>query len=483
MPIHFGTDGWRAVISDTFTFSNLRLVTQAIADAIASGSWMNGDHDPNNKTVVVGYDTRFLSDRYAQDVARVMAANGLKVYLSQSDAPTPAISYAVRHLNAIAGVMITASHNAPRYNGVKLKSPYGGSASPEQCRRVEVYLNDNEAQVRGPNLMDFEQARSMGLIQRFNPIPDYHNHLRKLIDFDAIAENPQQIVVDSMYGSGRGVIRTLLQGTGCEVYELRNEMNPGFGGVHPEPIAKHLGPLSGAISIGKGSIGLATDGDADRIGAMDERCNFVDPHKVMALALKYLVEHRGYTGSVVRTVSTTRMIDRLAKKYGLVLHETPVGFNHIADWMMAEDVLIGGEESGGISFKGHIPEGDGILMGLLLVEMVAVTGKTLGELVQELLDEVGPAHYERVDLRLKHPVAKDKMTEYLLNNRPETIGGEPIVDITSTDGVKYILGDDSWLLVRPSGTEPVLRVYAEGRSPQMVREMMTYGQQIAASIV
>ncbi|HPO57353.1 MAG TPA: phosphoglucomutase/phosphomannomutase family protein, partial [Anaerolineaceae bacterium] len=203
MPIHFGTDGWRAVISDTFTFSNLRLVTQAIADAIASGSWMNGDHDPNNKTVVVGYDTRFLSDRYAQDVARVMAANGLKVYLSQSDAPTPAISYAVRHLNAIAGVMITASHNAPRYNGVKLKSPYGGSASPEQCRRVEVYLNDNEAQVRGPNLMDFEQARSMGLIQRFNPIPDYHNHLRKLIDFDAIAENPQQIVVDSMYGSGR----------------------------------------------------------------------------------------------------------------------------------------------------------------------------------------------------------------------------------------------------------------------------------------
>ncbi|HHY87361.1 MAG TPA: phosphoglucomutase/phosphomannomutase family protein [Chloroflexi bacterium] len=483
MPIHFGTDGWRAVISDTFTFSNLRLVTQAIADAIASGSWMNGDHDPNNKTVVVGYDTRFLSDRYAQDVARVMAANGLKVYLSQSDAPTPAISYAVRHLNAIAGVMITASHNAPRYNGVKLKSPYGGSASPEQCRRVEVYLNDNEAQVRGPNLMDFEQARSMGLIQRFNPIPDYHNHLRKLIDFDAIAENPQQIVVDSMYGSGRGVIRTLLQGTGCEVYELRNEMNPGFGGVHPEPIAKHLGPLSGAISIGKGSIGLATDGDADRIGAMDERCNFVDPHKVMALALKYLVEHRGYTGSVVRTVSTTRMIDRLAKKYGLVLHETPVGFNHIADWMMAEDVLIGGEESGGISFKGHIPEGDGILMGLLLVEMVAVTGKTLGELVQELLDEVGPAHYERVDLRLKHPVAKDKMTEYLLNNRPEAIGGEPIVDITSTDGVKYILGDDSWLLVRPSGTEPVLRVYAEGRSPQMVREMMTYGQQIAASIV
>jgi alpha-D-glucose phosphate-specific phosphoglucomutase len=485
MTIHFGTDGWRAVISDTFTFNNLRLVTQAIADAVATEGWLNGAGNglsPDPRVMVVGFDTRFLSDRYAAEASRVLAANGFTVYLAQADAPTPAISYAVRHLNAIGGIMITASHNAPRYNGVKLKAAFGGSASPEQCRKVEVYLNDNEAQARGPNLMEFEQARQLKLIQRFNPIPAYADHLRRLIDFDLIAENPQRIVVDSMYGSGRGVIRSILQGTGCEVFEIRGEMNPGFGGVHPEPIGRYLGALAGAISTGAGSFGLATDGDADRIGAMDERGNFVDPHKIMALALRYLVRKRGWRGSVVRTVSTTRMIDRLARQYGLTLHETPVGFNHIADYMLKEDVLIGGEESGGISFKGHIPEGDGILMGLLIVEMVADSGGSLVDLVDDLLAEVGPAYYERRDLRLKHPVAKDKMTARLQNEAPAQIGGEAIVEISTRDGVKYILSDDSWLLIRPSGTEPVLRVYAEGRSMEMVKELLKYGEEVAASV-
>ncbi|GAP11510.1 phosphomannomutase [Bellilinea caldifistulae] len=485
MTIHFGTDGWRAVISDTFTFNNLRLVTQAIADAVATDGWLNGTGNglvANPRLMVVGFDTRFLSDRYAAEAARVLAANGFTVYLAQADAPTPAISYAVRHLNAIGGIMITASHNAPRYNGVKLKAAFGGSASPEQCRKVEVYLNDNEAQARGPNLMEFEQARQLSLIQRFNPIPAYADHLRRLIDFDLIAENPQRIVVDSMYGSGRGVIRSILQGTGCEVFEIRGEMNPGFGGVHPEPISRYLGALAGAISTGAGSFGLATDGDADRIGAMDERGNFVDPHKIMALALRYLVKKRGWKGSVVRTVSTTRMIDRLARKYGMTLHETPVGFNHIADYMLKEDVLIGGEESGGISFKGHIPEGDGILMGLLIVEMVADSGGSLVDLVDDLLAEVGPAFYERRDLRLKHPVAKDKMTSRLQNEALAQIGGETIVEVSTRDGVKYILADDSWLLIRPSGTEPVLRVYAEGRSMEMVKELLKYGEVVAASV-
>lgn len=485
MTIHFGTDGWRAVISDTFTFNNLRLVTQAIADAVATDGWLNGagnglSLDP--RVMVVGFDTRFLSDRYAAEAARVLAANGFAVHLAQADAPTPAISYAVCHLNAIGGIMITASHNAPRYNGVKLKAAFGGSASPEQCRKVEVYLNDNEAQARGPNLMEFEQARQLKLIQRFNPIPAYSEHLRGLIDFDLIAENPQRIVVDSMYGSGRGVIRSILQGTGCEVFEIRGEMNPGFGGVHPEPISRYLGALAGAIATGAGSFGLATDGDADRIGAMDERGNFVDPHKIMALALRYLVKKRGWRGSVVRTVSTTRMIDRLARKYELPLHETPVGFNHIADYMLKEEVLIGGEESGGISFKGHIPEGDGILMGLLIVEMVADSGGSLVDLVDDLLTEVGPAFYERRDLRLKHPVAKDKMTARLQNEAPTRIGGEKIVEISNRDGFKYILSDDSWLLIRPSGTEPVLRVYAEGRSMDMVKELLRYGEEVAASV-
>jgi len=486
MTIHFGTDGWRAVISDTFTFNNLRVVTQAIADAVVSEYWVkkvDGATQPNLRRMVVGYDTRFLSDRYAQEVARVLAANGFTVFLAQADAPTPAISFAVLQSNSLAGVMITASHNAPRYNGLKLKSMLGNSALPEQCRRVEVYINDNEERARGPNLMEYDQARDVGLIQRFNPLEAYFTHLHTLINCDLIAENPQRFVVDSMYGSGRGVIKTFLHGTGCEINEIRGEMNPGFGGVHPEPIARYLGPLAGAISTGMGNFGLATDGDADRIGAMDERGNFIDPHKIMALALKYLVEKRGMSGAVVRTVSTTRMIDRLAKKYGLKLYETPVGFNHIADYMMSEDVLIGGEESGGISFKGHIPEGDGPLMGLLLVEMIAVYQSSLYEMVENLLVEVGPAVYERKDIRLSHPVSKVVMTQYLTKQVPIEIGGEKIAEVSSIDGVKYILADDSWLLIRPSGTEPVLRVYAEGRTPQMVKDLLSYGELVAQNVV
>ncbi|MCZ2127528.1 MAG: phosphoglucomutase/phosphomannomutase family protein [Anaerolineales bacterium] len=481
MPIHFGTDGWRAVISDTFTYGNLRMVSQAIADAVASEHW-NKSAAVDASKIIVGYDTRFLSDRYAGEVARVLAANGFNVLLAQSDSPTPSISYAVKHRNAIAGVMITASHNAPRYNGVKLKGAFGGSALPEQCRRVEVYINDNEQQARGPNLMDFKKAREAGLIQKFNPLPDYFDHLRTLIRADAIAENPQRFVVDSMYGSGRGVIKAFLQGTGCEIHEIRGEMNPGFGGVHPEPIAKYLGALSSAVSSGLGDFGVVTDGDADRIGAMDERGNFVDPHKIMALALKYLVEKRGMSGAVVRTVSTTRMLDRLAQRYGIKIYETPVGFNHIADIMLSEDVLIGGEESGGISFKGHIPEGDGPVMGLLVVEMLAAYGKSLGELVNDLLADVGPAFYERADLRLNRPVAKAEMTEHLTKNAPAEIGGFKVAEISQRDGVKYILADDSWLLIRPSGTEPVLRVYAEGRTQEMVVALLGYGKSVAENV-
>jgi phosphomannomutase len=485
MPIHFGTDGWRAVISDSFTFFNLRLVTQAIADALEADlgpSPAEAGTGSARHEIVVGFDTRFLSDRYAVDVARVMAANGFKVHLAQADGPTPAISYAVKHLRAVGGVMITASHNPPRYNGVKLKSAEGASAPREQARRVEVYLNDNEQRGRGPNQMEYEQAREQGLIERFNPMPAYYDHLRTLIDFDAIADNPQHIVVDAMFGSGRGAIRGILQGTGCEVYEIRGEMNPGFGGVHPEPIARYLGPLASAISSGKGTLGLATDGDADRIGAMDERGNFVDPHKIMALAMQHLIERRKLSGAVVRTVSTTRMIDRLAAKYGVLVHETPVGFNHIADLMLSEDILLGGEESGGISFKGHIPEGDGILMGLLLLEIVAASGASLVELVEALLAEVGPVHYERTDLRLSRPVEKDALTARLAGDAPAHIGGETVAQVATTDGCKFVLADDSWLLIRPSGTEPVLRVYAEGRSKKMVKAMLDYGESVAKSV-
>jgi alpha-D-glucose phosphate-specific phosphoglucomutase len=479
MPISFGTDGWRGVISDTFTFYNVRLVSQAIADAVAAEEWLNGAPSPDERRVVIGFDTRFLSDRFAVEAARVLAGNGIKVYLTSADVPTPCVSYSVRHLEAIAGIMITASHNAPRYNGVKLKAAYGGAAAREQCRRVEFYFNDNESRGRGPNLMDFGQAKDSGLIERFNPTSSYHDHLRSLIDFDAIAENPQHIAVDSMFGSGRGQIKGILQGTGCEVTEVRGEMNPGFGGIHPEPIARYLGALAGSIAAGHGQLGLATDGDADRIGAMDGRGEFVDPHRLMSLALKYLVEQRGWSGKVVKTVSTTQMLNRLGAKYDLEVIETPVGFDHIADWMLREDVLIGGEESGGISFKGHIPEGDGILVSLLVLEMVASTGSSLEELVNDLLIDVGPSHYGRLDLRLTRPVPKQELSTRLIDGAPNSIGALQVDRVSNRDGVKFHMGDDSWLLIRPSGTEPLLRVYAEARDPGSLESLLEYGREVA----
>lgn len=485
MPIHFGTDGWRAVISDTFTFANLRMVAQAIADAVKvdlqNGAGEKRRSHPGPE-IVVGFDTRFLSDRFARDVACVFAADGLRVHLAQADAPTPSISYAVKDLGALAGVMITASHNPPRYNGIKLKAPYGGSASNEMCRRVEIYLSDNENRGRSPGLMEYEDAVEDGLITRFRPNQAYEAHLRTLIDFDLLAKNPRKVIVDSMFGSGRGLMARLLKDAGWTVTEIRGEMNPGFGGIHPEPIMPYLEDLMAAIKYHPGRFGLATDGDADRVGAMDEAAEFVDPHKIMALALQYLVENRKLTGKVIRTVSTTRMVDRLAAKYGLEVEETPVGFNHIADHMMSGDVLIGGEESGGISFKGHIPEGDGVLMGLLVAEMVAASGGTLRDLVAGLLADVGPAHYSRTDLRLKRPVEKKEMNFRLSVSAPTKIGGEDVIKVANFDGTKYILADDSWLLIRPSGTEPVLRVYAEGRSPQMLKALMEFGEKVAAQV-
>ncbi|MFN2298901.1 MAG: phosphoglucomutase/phosphomannomutase family protein, partial [Anaerolineales bacterium] len=257
------------------------------------------------------------------------------------------------------------------------------------------------------------------------------------------------------------------------------EMNPGFGGVHPEPIARNLGALAGAIAAGHGEMGVATDGDGDRSGAMDGRGQFVDPHRILALALRYLVEKRGWRGKVVKTVSTTQMVNRLAAKYGLDVIETPVGFNYIAEHMLKDDVLIGGEESGGMSFRGHIPEGDGILIGLLLIEMVAVYGEPLDALVAQLLREAGPAIYQRRDLRLVHPVSKTDITRKLVESPPAALGGVKVADIQTMDGVKYITEDESWLLIRPSGTEPVLRVYAEGRDEEMVQALLGFGEKVA----
>lgn len=473
MTIKFGTDGWRAVISDTFTFANLQLVAQAIADYVLEES------ETDQPEVVVGFDTRFLSDRYAAEVARVLAGNGIVAWLTRADAPTPAISYNVVHKKATAGVMISASHNAPRYNGVKLKASYGGSASEQQGRMVERFLERNQAQARGPNMIDYQRALDLGLIRRFDPAWAYYEHLGQLLDVDVISSGELRVVADPMYGSGRGCFREFLSRTRTHIREIRGEMNPGFGGIHPEPIARYLAALVAAVQSDQADVGLATDGDADRIGAVDSQGNFVDPHHIFALSLRYLVEKRGWTGPVVKTVSTTMMIDRLAARYNLPLHETPVGFNHIADLMLTEEVLIGGEESGGLSTKGHIPEGDGILMGLLLLEIIAEAGAPLHELVADLQASVGPACYIRRDLRLRHPVEKPEMVRHLTDGAPSHLIQQAVREVDTRDGVKYRLADDSWLLIRPSGTEPVLRVYAEGPDQEAVDALIEAGRKLA----
>lgn len=472
MTIKFGTDGWRAVISETFTFGNLRLVAQAIADFI---------HEQNgpNPSVIIGFDTRFLSDRYAAEVARVMAANNITSWLSRADTPTPAISYAVKQKQATAGVMITASHNPPRYNGVKLKASYGGSATPEQCHRVERLLENNLSAARGPNLMDFDRAVREERIRKFDPAWAYYEHLSTLVDLDIISSGELRVVADGMYGSGRGAFSEVLARGRTHVHNIRAEMNPGFGGIHPEPIAKHLGLLMSTLQAGHWSVGLATDGDADRIGAVDVHGNFVDPHRIFALILRYLLEKRGWTGKVVRTVSTTRMIDRIAQAHNLPLVETPVGFNHIADLMLAGGVLMGGEESGGISIKGHIPEGDGVLIGLLLLEVMADAHAPLHEIVADLLAKYGPAQYARTDMKLSRPVEKKQMVKFLVESAPANISGVAVEDVQTVDGVKYYLNDGSWLLIRPSGTEPVLRVYAEAPSDERVKALLHFGEQVA----
>jgi alpha-D-glucose phosphate-specific phosphoglucomutase len=468
--IRFGTDGWRAVIADTFTFDNLRLISQAVASSVLKAH--EGTDPPQ---VVVGYDTRFLSDRFATETARVLAANGITTWLTRTDAPTPAISFNVKEIGADAGIVITASHNPPRYNGFKLKAPYGGSATAEACALVEAELQAMEREARGPNLMDYQMAVDKGLIRRFDPAWSYYQHLGTLIDLDVISNGELKVVADAMWGAGRGAFTSILSRTRTRTSEIRGQLNPGFGGIHPEPITKHLTDLAAAVQREQADVGLATDGDADRIGAMDGRGQFVDPHTIMALALRYLVEIRKQTGDVVKTVSTTFMIDGIAQAHGLTVHETPVGFNYIGDLMMRRDVLIGGEESGGISIKGHIPEGDGILMGLMLLEIMGHYKAPLHEIIADLQKTYGPAHYGRIDATLRHQRPKRQVTQMLVDRAPQTLAGETVARVDTLDGVKFYRNDLSWLLIRPSGTEPVLRIYAEARSPEAVKALLDEG--------
>ncbi|MCX7706595.1 MAG: phosphoglucomutase/phosphomannomutase family protein, partial [Anaerolineae bacterium] len=400
------------------------------------------------------------------------------VALARADAPTPAVSYAIPALGAVGGVMITASHNPPRYNGIKLKSAFGGSAPVSDTRRVEERLAANLAASREPARMELEEAIAQGLVTRFDPFPAYADHLRRLVDLEAIGRARLRIVVDAMYGAGRGYLRDMLAEAGAEVVEIRGEMNPGFNGIHPEPIARHLGPLLKMVPEEGFDLGLATDGDADRIGAVGPSGRFIDPHCIMTLALRYLVEVRRGDGAVVKTVSTTQMLNRLAARYGLPLHETPVGFNYIGDLMLSDNVLLGGEESGGISIKGHIPEGDGVLMGLLLAEIVACYGRSPEALLGEIMAEIGQFHYARNDFKVR-PFEKKRLVSSLVALAPKQLAGIPLATINTRDGVKYLLEDDSWLLIRPSGTEPVLRVYAEAHTPETVQALLAEGRALA----
>lgn len=486
MAIKFGTDGWRAVISEEFTFANVRHVCQAIADHILKDFPPPEPSRPH--TVVIGFDTRFLSDRFAAEAARVLAGNGMCVYLSKADCPTPAVSHAIRQCGAVGGIMITASHNPPRYNGIKYKASFGGSAMPDEMARIEAHLQANLASQRQPVLADWTvepgspspRPTGPGII-RFDPMPEYLRHIRSLVDIDAIAPSGLRVLVDPMYGAGRGYIATLLREIGLSVDEIHGDMNPGFGGIHPEPIGRNLSDLRDKIKDGY-DLGLATDGDADRIGAVDHLGNFVDPHTIIALTLRHMVENRGLRGAVIKTVSTSEMVARLARHYNLPLHETPVGFNYICDYMLKEDVLIGGEESGGISIRGHIPEGDGILMGLLLVEIVAFNGKSLRELIVDLQHAVGPFCYERNDLRTR-PFVKSELVSALKADAPHALAGIAVASVDDRDGIKYRLQDDSWLLIRPSGTEPVLRIYAEAPTPEAVQALLSEGRRMAQAKV
>jgi len=479
--IHFGTDGWRAVISEEFTFDNVRRVAQAIAEKTLDDAAGHGRAASSTRafpSLVVGFDTRFLSDRYAIAVAEVLAANGIHVWLTRSDSPTPITSFAIVDKQADGGIMITASHNPPRYNGIKLKAAFGGSASPAACKEIErriVAAGDT-----APRRIEIDEALAAQLITRFDPFPAYESHVRRLVDFEAIGRANLSIAVDPMYGAGRLYLAHLLRDAGCQVHEIRNEMNPGFNGIHPEPIARHLEPLIEIMRTGEYQLGLATDGDADRIGAVDPSGRFVDPHGIMALLVEHLVQQRGLRGSVVKTVSTTQILNRLAERYGLAIYETPVGFNHITDHMLREPVLIGGEESGGISILGHIPEGDGVLMGLLLTELVATRRMGLVALLDELMaaPDVGTFCYARVD-RPVRPFKKSHLVAGLMSNVPSQLGGAAVSRVSDGDGVKYILADNSWLLIRPSGTEPVLRIYAEARSDKQVAALLLEGGTLA----
>jgi len=469
-PIKFGTDGWRGIIAEDFTFDNVRACAQGAADYLRKTELAS-------RGLIIGYDTRFASEDFASAAAEVIAGNGIKAYLCSNTAPTPVISYGVLAWKTGGGIVITASHNTAAWNGFKVKSENGASASTEVIAELEKNISHTLA-TGVINQLPLDKALKQGLIEYIDPAPLYFDQLNKLIDLKTLRQAKMKIVVDTMYGAGAGYFRRLLDGGAIELVEINGERNPLFPGIQPEPIAANLGKLSARVKEEGAAVGLATDGDADRLGIIDEKGRFLTQLQVFALLALYLLEIRGERGAIVKTLTTTSMLYRLGELFKVPVYETAVGFKYVAPVMLAENALVGGEESGGYGFRGHLPERDGILAGLYFLDLIIKTGKTPSELIDYLYRKVGPHHYKRMDVEFPAE-ERQAINERIENNPPDTIDGVKVARIDTTDGYRFILSDDTWLLIRFSGTEPVLRIYTETDSLNRAEKLLELGRKLA----
>jgi len=463
--IRFGTDGWRAVISDTFTFENVAIVAQAIAD------WIRCDLKKaanKNKTVAIGYDTRFMSGDYARIVARILAANKIEVLLADSPVPTPALSFGVPHNGCVCGVMITASHNPYQFNGVKIKTAQGGGAGKDITDVVESYLCQTPVAT-----MSFTEAKDNKLIKMFDFKKDYLAFIKNYINLKKIKNARFKVLMDAMHGSGNSLIADVLKGTKIRLSLMREDINPFFDGKKPEPVIEYLDGILGRVKKEKFDLGLVLDGDADRIAAVAKGGEFIHPQKILGLLILHLVRNHGRQGGVVKTICGTTMIDKIAEKLNLKLFETPVGFKYISDLMVSETIVAGGEEAGGMGFQDYIPERDGTLAGLLLLEMMIYNKKDIKKIVHDMEKEFGRYYYERSDVKLsKGSFDLDKIKKIT------RLLGKKVVNIKTFDGVKLICEDESWLMLRPSGTEPLVRVYSEAKSQTRAKQLIKYGDKL-----
>ena len=470
MSIRFGTDGWRGVIADDFTFENVRLCAQGTANFLR-------EQRQDSKGLVVGYDTRFGSEDFAAAVAEVVTGNWITTLLCDKPAPTPVVTYNLVTRDAGGAAIITASHNPAEWNGFKYKPYYGSSASPEIVEELEASIaRAAESDVRRMSLPD---ARAKGLLEEIDPEPSYLAHVAGLVDLSAIRQAGLKVVADPMFGAGAGYFTKLLSGGSTKVSELRSERNPAFPGMlQPEPIAHNLRPLMSAVPRRRADVGLATDGDGDRLGLVDEEGRFITTLQAFALICLHQLEVMKRRGPIVRSITMTSMIDRLGALYDVPVFDTPVGFKHLGPVMMQEDALLAGEESGGYAFQGSIPERDGILSGLMILELMVKTGKTVSELLDMLVEKVGPHHYDRLDLRYDAEQRKTVLAN-MRKARPAALAGKRVESVDTRDGFRFLLEGGYWALVRFSGTEPVLRFYAEAESPEQVAALLEEARSLA----